>query len=323
MQLVLNQTCETQLRGRLVNDRVFKGDAYAYVGVEKCTSHHATKRVNFGWRNFLFAEIDGHARGWQEPRRRCMYSDVLFAENYQPGILARLVVHFPFDDLANGQALSPIFGREPNFRRPQECKPGHVGSRSAVILPRTPRLPAYSRTKNLPRKDEPIGLFGGRLKSEGGSVLPFSFLIALPFCMGTMFAASGHDEDERVIRNMVDQSISRLNKGDVTAFEDFWDEQADYAGVDGRLTIGRSGIQALFRQMVKSGTGQQTVTVEQIRFITPELAAVDGSWVVTGAHDAAGKELPAIHGRGFELVQKKNGGWRFIVTREMVVFSGK
>ncbi len=49
----------------------------------------------------------------------------------------------------------------------------------------------------------------------------------------------------------------------------------------------------------------------------------DGSWVVTGAHDGVGKELPAINGRGFELVQKKNGRWRFIATREMVVFSGK
>lgn len=138
-----------------------------------------------------------------------------------------------------------------------------------------------------------------------------------------MFVGSRHDEEERVIRNMIDQAISRLNKGDVTAFEDFWDEQADYVGVDGRLTKGRSDIQALFRQMVKSRAGQQTVTVEQIRFITPELATVDGSWVVTGAHDATGKELSAINGRGFELVQKNNGRWRFIATREMVVLSGK
>ena len=30
-----------------------------------------------------------------------------------------------------------------------------------------------------------------------------------------------------------------------------------------------------------------------------------------------------INGRGFEVVQKRDGWWRFIVTREMVVFNGK
>ena len=63
--------------------------------------------------------------------------------------------------------------------------------------------------------------------------------------------------------------------------------------------------------------------VEQIRFITPELATVDGSWIVTGARDGEGKELPPIRGRGFKLVQKNAGRWRFLVTREMVVFTGK
>ena len=39
-------------------------------------------------------------------------------------------------------------------------------------------------------------------------------------------------------------------------------------------------IQALFLEMARSGAGRQTVTIEQIRFITPELATVDGSWIV-------------------------------------------
>jgi uncharacterized protein (TIGR02246 family) len=169
------------------------------------------------------------------------------------------------------------------------------------------------------------GAFSARLRLAGGIMLHASFLglVALSLCVGTLFAASGYEEDERTIRNIVDQAIGRLNKGDVTAFEDFWDQHADYVGVDGKLTKGRMQIQALFREMAKSGAGQQTVTVEQIRFITPELATVDGSWTVAGARDGEGKELSPIKGRGFELVQKRTGRWRFIVTREMVVFTGK
>ena len=150
-------------------------------------------------------------------------------------------------------------------------------------------------------------------------------LVALSVCLGIVHASPSKQEskedDERTIRSMVEQTILRLNRGDVTAFDDFWDQDADYVGVDGRMTKGRTQIQELFRQMAKRA-GQETSTVEQIRFVTPELAMVDGSWTVTGARNASGKELPATRGRGFELVQKKNGRWRFIATREMVVFGG-
>jgi hypothetical protein len=68
-------------------------------------------------------------------------------------------------------------------------------------------------------------------------------------------------------------------------------------------------MQAFFRKVAESSKGQQIASVEQIRFITPELATVDGSWTVTGARGADGKELAPIKGRGFEAVQKRNGKW--------------
>jgi uncharacterized protein (TIGR02246 family) len=147
-------------------------------------------------------------------------------------------------------------------------------------------------------------------------------LIAASLGVGVAFAASASEEDERTIRAIVDRAVSRLNKGDVGAFDDFWDENADYVGVDGTLTKGRSQIEALFRQMAKSGGTQQSVSIEQIRFVTPEFATVDAWWTVTGARGSDGRKLAPIKGRGFELVQKKDGRWRFIATREMVVFGG-
>src|SRR5260370_33463137 len=123
-----------------------------------------------------------------------------------------------------------------------------------------------------------------RLRFAGGVMLYPSILalIALSLCLGTMFAASGHEEDERTLRSMVDQALIRLNRGDVTAFEDFWDEHADYVGVDGRLTKTSTEIQVLFREMAKAGTEQQTVAIEQIRFITHHLPTINGAGTFTG-----------------------------------------
>jgi uncharacterized protein (TIGR02246 family) len=146
--------------------------------------------------------------------------------------------------------------------------------------------------------------------------------MALVVCLGTVYAASVNEEDERTIRGMVDQAVTRLNKGDVSALEDFWDENADYVGVDGTLIKGRAQMQAFFRKMAESSKGRQIATVDQIRFVTRDLATVDGSWTVTGAKGADGKEFAPIKGRGFEVVQKRNGRWRFIATREMVIFKG-
>ena len=150
--------------------------------------------------------------------------------------------------------------------------------------------------------------------SYWGYVAPIAFLV----CLSIVYRASTNDE--RTIRGMVDQAVARLNAGDLSALDDFWDENADYIGVDGTFIKGRSQMHAFFRKMAESSKGQQIASVEQIRFITPELATVDGSWTVTGATGADGKELAPIKGRGFELVQKRNGTWRFIATREMVIF---
>jgi hypothetical protein len=51
---------------------------------------------------------------------------------------------------------------------------------------------------------------------------------------------------------MVDRAIIRINRGDISAFADFWDGGADYVGVDGKLTKGRTQIESLFRQMGES-----------------------------------------------------------------------
>ncbi len=151
-----------------------------------------------------------------------------------------------------------------------------------------------------------------------GYVVPAALLV----CLGVVYAASTNEEDERTIRGMVDQAVARLNRGDVSALDDFWDENSDYVGVDGTLIKGRAQMQTFFRKMAESSTGHQIASVEQIRFITRDFATVDGLWTVTGVRGVDGKELAPIKGRGFEVVQKRDGKWRFIATREMVIFKG-
>jgi ketosteroid isomerase-like protein len=122
-----------------------------------------------------------------------------------------------------------------------------------------------------------------------GYVLPIALLV----CLGAVYETSTNEETNGPSEAWWIKQ-SRLNKGDVSALDDFWDENADYVGVDGTLIKGRAQMQAFFRKVAESSKGQQIASVEQIRFITPELATVDGSWTVTGARGADGKELAPI-----------------------------
>ena len=138
--------------------------------------------------------------------------------------------------------------------------------------------------------------------------------------LGMVYALQTGQSDEDAIRHMVTEAVSRLNRNDARAIRELWDENADYVSVGGKLIRGRQAMEDFFAAMLKEGGGTQTATIEQVRFITPDLAIVDGSWTITGALDANGRPLPPIEGRGLEIVQKKQSRWRFVATREMVVW---
>ena len=64
--------------------------------------------------------------------------------------------------------------------------------------------------------------------------------------------------DEQVLRKMVTEAVNRMNRGDVEAFRDFWDVEADYVGVDGRLIKGRKAMEDTLGPMIKAGAGKVT-----------------------------------------------------------------
>lgn len=144
---------------------------------------------------------------------------------------------------------------------------------------------------------------------------------AMSLAMTSAPSDGSTSRDEDTIRQMVADAIRQLNQGDVTAIRAFWDEDADYVGIDGQFIRNRQAMEVFFAQLLKAGAGTETATIERVRFLRSDLAIVDGSWTLTDAKGKDGKALPVIRGRGCEIVQKKKGHWRFIATREMAVWN--
>jgi uncharacterized protein (TIGR02246 family) len=125
------------------------------------------------------------------------------------------------------------------------------------------------------------------------------------FGMSSAPADRSGSRDEDTIRQMVADAIRQLNQGDVSAIRAFWDEDADYVGIDGQFIRNRQAMEVFFAQLLKAGAGTETATIERVRFLSSDLAIVDGSWTLTGAKGQDGKALPVIRGRGCEVVQNR------------------
>jgi uncharacterized protein (TIGR02246 family) len=151
------------------------------------------------------------------------------------------------------------------------------------------------------------------------------WVVVITVGLGIVGMAQTNKDDEQIIWNMVTDAIRRLNVGDLSAIREFWDEDADYVGVDGQMLRGRTALESFFSQMLKASATRptQTARIEQVRFIASDVAIVDGSWTIIGARDASGKELPPLQGRGVEIVRKKQNRWCFVATREMVVWKAR
>jgi hypothetical protein len=75
----------------------------------------------------------------------------------------------------------------------------------------------------------------------------------LILCVGAVSIAHAAESDEQVIRKMVMDAVDRMNAGDTSTFRDFWDVDADYVSVDGRLIKGRVAMEEFLVPMIKPG----------------------------------------------------------------------
>jgi len=147
--------------------------------------------------------------------------------------------------------------------------------------------------------------------------------------MGALFIAlllpaalSGQNRrqaDERAIRGVMDGFMDAWNRHDAKAFAAQFSEDADFTNVRGRGASGRSKIEEfhapVFATIFKNS--DQKFTDIKIRFIRPDVAAVDVHWEMTGATDAAGNPGPLRQGLLNFVMTKSKGKWQIVVMHNL------
>lgn len=126
-------------------------------------------------------------------------------------------------------------------------------------------------------------------------------------------------QDEEGIRKILTDFIEAWNKHDAKAFSIVFAEDADFTNVRGTSAHGRAEVEKfhapLFATRFKDTN--QIMTKTKVRFIKPDVAAVDAWWEMTGAKGPEGQDLPLRKGLLNFIMTKEGEKWLITVMHNM------
>jgi uncharacterized protein (TIGR02246 family) len=125
----------------------------------------------------------------------------------------------------------------------------------------------------------------------------------------------GQDNDRAAIEKSVQNYMDAWNTHDVHAVAMTYAEDCDFVNNFGNLTHGRAGMEATFGPFMSGpySATRQTGTVRTIRFLKPDVAAVDVDWEMTGAKNPDGSPRPTRKGL-HTLVMTKQGDGPWLIA---------
>jgi len=142
-------------------------------------------------------------------------------------------------------------------------------------------------------------------------------------CLGLLplvaLGLTGTGTEDEAIRDVIDHFIGAWNRHDVHAFAAVFAEDADFTNVRGQGASGRAKIEEFharpFATMFKDS--HQKYTDIKIRYLRPDIAAIDVHCEMTGATDAEGNPRPLRLALLNFVMMKNAGQWQIVVMHNM------
>lgn len=145
-------------------------------------------------------------------------------------------------------------------------------------------------------------------------------LAALLLVLALAAPAAADRGAERAIRTLFTEFTAAWNAHDARRMAAFWSADGDAIEADGMAAKRRSEVEKLFATEQATALRDSTLTlhVDAIWLIRPDLALVDGRYVLVGARDAHDQTLPPRSGLLSALVRKERGAWKVLASRSMI-----
>lgn len=131
--------------------------------------------------------------------------------------------------------------------------------------------------------------------------------------------SSNRGQDEKGIKQVLTGFVEAWNHHDAKAFSMVFAEDADFTSVRGMSAHGRTEVENLHASIFAKNfkDTHQTMTDTKIRFITPDVAAVDARWEMTGAKGPDGQDIPLRKGLLNFIMTRSSDQWLITVMHNM------
>jgi uncharacterized protein (TIGR02246 family) len=121
------------------------------------------------------------------------------------------------------------------------------------------------------------------------------------------------DADENPIREIVRKYVEARERIDPRAVESLFTDDADQLVSSGEWRRGRDAVVRGAMASSRNTGGKRTITVEHVRFVTPDVAIADGRYEITPLSGGTVRSMWATL-----VLKKTSSGWRISAIRNML-----
>ena len=129
--------------------------------------------------------------------------------------------------------------------------------------------------------------------------------------------AAAPSADETAVRAVVQKYVDAREAKDPKAIEALFTEDADQLVSDGTWRRGRDTLVRGMLESSRRNPARRSIIVESVRFLSPEVALVDGRYIQKGAEGGQDRQM-------WTAITLKRGtdGWRIAAIRNMLPARG-
>lgn len=137
-------------------------------------------------------------------------------------------------------------------------------------------------------------------------------ILAGCWCLAFVSAAAQAPADEAAVKEIVRRYVDAREKRDATLLETLFTADADQLTTSGEWRRGRDNVVKGGLASSQANPGSRQITIEVVRFVTPDVALADGAYEIAGAGGAAPRKM-----RTTFVITRVAREWRIAAIRNM------
>jgi uncharacterized protein (TIGR02246 family) len=156
----------------------------------------------------------------------------------------------------------------------------------------------------------------------GRLLIGLAVLVALIATVGGSQGSSGRNVtlQEQALYDFYYRFTTGWNQADPGRMARLWAKDGDHISADGRVAKGRSAIEALFADQLNTTYrgSRLSLTLDSIRFISPEVAIATGGFELSGIRSGEGGTPVTMKGLHTDIWSVQDGEWQIVASRSLV-----